>query len=59
MQEKSCECGCGSTFEPKRPWQKFVNNQHRINAFKLHSTAGKDLVCPHCGEAYNALPQKD
>jgi hypothetical protein len=31
---KACECGCGETFTTTEPRKKYVNNAHRVQAFR-------------------------
>ena len=31
---RACACGCGQIFEPKRKWQIYVSDKHRVIAHR-------------------------
>lgn len=32
MEYKKCGCGCGKSFVPNKPWQKYINEAHEKKA---------------------------
>jgi len=48
-----CGCGCGKTFYPKRPWQKFLNSSHRGRKWAIGHPRRK--ARKRAGAASNAL----
>lgn len=49
LPERSCDCGCGKTFKPKREGQRFFSKKCRFNYHNAQRLA-PDAVCPHCGK---------
>jgi len=39
-----CKCGCERRFAPRRFWQKFFNEDHRINYWKRIHKEKRDLA---------------
>lgn len=42
-EPKLCACGCGESFTPTRPWHKYIDENHRWNAWRkrnLEARAG-------------------
>ncbi len=44
MVIRSCACGCGLTFEPKREWQIYLNTEHRQRANSRRRPADRQAI---------------
>lgn len=41
MEYRKCGCGCGKTFIPNKPWQKFINTAHQLRALRARRKGEK------------------
>lgn len=44
MVRKCCECGCGKSFAPSTPHQRYVNREHQLVGYNNRRRTGSGIV---------------